>query len=110
MRYKPENMLKAAERGYILATDIADYLVKKGEAFRSAHEVVGKLVSYAIEKKKALAELSLQEYKSFSPLFGKDVFTVTLESSVAARNVIGGTAPARVAEALVKAKEAVESL
>jgi len=105
LKVKPENARRALEKGYILATDLADYLVKKGEAFRSAHEVVAKLVSYAMEKDKPLAELKLAEYKEFSPLFEKDVFSITVESSVAARDVIGGTAPAQVAKALANAKK-----
>jgi len=96
LRVKAENMRKAAGRGYILATDLADYLVKKGKPFRTAHEIVGKLVSYAVEKNKTLGELSLAEYKRFSPLFGRDVRSITVESSLAARDVIGGTAPKQV--------------
>ncbi len=100
-----DNMRKALDKGYILATDVADYLVKKGESFRTAHGIVGKLVSFAIKKDKTLGELSLAEYKKFSPLFNKDVLTITVESSLASRNVPGGTAPARVAKALIRAKK-----
>jgi argininosuccinate lyase len=107
MKVKPENMLKAAGRGYILATDLADYLVKKGEPFRSAHEIVAKLVSCAAAKGKSFAELDIKEYKKYSPLFGADVRKITLESSIAARNIPGGTAPAQVKRALAKAKRAV---
>jgi argininosuccinate lyase len=107
LKVKPENMLKAAGRGYILATDFADYLVKKGEAFRSAHEIVAKLVSYAAGKGKTFAELDIKEYKKFSPLFGADVRKITLESSIAARNVMGGTAPAQVKRALAKARRII---
>ncbi len=107
LKVKGENTRKAAERGYILATDLADYLVKKGEAFRSAHEIVGKLVNYAIKKGKSFAELNLNEFKKFSPLFGKDVYQITVESSLAARDVIGGTAPTRVKQALIKARRMV---
>jgi argininosuccinate lyase len=107
-RVKPENMLKAVGRGYILATDLADYLVKKGEPFRSAHEVVAKLVSYAAAKGKTFAELDIKEYRKFSPLFGTDVRKITLESSIAARNIPGGTAPAQVKRALAKARRIIE--
>ncbi|MDO8578846.1 MAG: argininosuccinate lyase, partial [Dehalococcoidales bacterium] len=79
-------------------------LVKKGETFRSAHGIVGKLVSFAVAKDKTLAELSLAEYKKFSPLFSKDVLNITVESSLASRNVPGGTAPAQVRKALARAK------
>jgi argininosuccinate lyase len=105
LKVKPENARKALEKGYILATDLADYLVKKGEAFRTAHETVAKLVSYAIEQDKSFAELKLAEYKKLSPLFAKDVFSITIESSVTARDVVGGTAPGQVAKALADAKK-----
>jgi argininosuccinate lyase len=104
LKVKPENMLRAAERGYVLATDLADYLVKKGETFRTAHEVVAKLVNYAAARGKSLADIAIKEYRKFSPLFGADVRKITLESSVAARNIPGGTAPAQVKRALAKAK------
>jgi len=104
---KSENARRAVEQGYILATDLADYLVKKGEAFRTAHEIVAKLVSYAMEKNKSFSQLSLAEYKEFSPLFGDDVYSITVESSIAARNVVGGTAPKQVARALAAAKKAI---
>ena len=109
LRVKPENMLKAAGRGYILATDLADYLVKKGEPFRSAHEIVAKLVSYAVAKGKGFAQLDIKEYKKYSPLFEADVRKITLESSIAAWNVPGGTAPAQVRQALAKARRQVAS-
>ncbi len=104
-----DNMRQALDKGYLLATDVADYLVKKGESFRSAHGIVGKLVSYAISKNKTLGELSLTEYKKFSPLFSKDVLNITVESSLASRNVPGGTAPAQVRKALARAKKMLAS-
>jgi argininosuccinate lyase len=107
LKVKAENTRRAAEQGYILATDLADYLVKKGEAFRTAHEIVARLVSYAMEKGKAFSDLSLAEYKKFSPLFGKDIHSITIESSIAARDVVGGTAPRQVAQALAKAKRII---
>jgi len=105
LRIKARNIEQAVKRGYILATDLADYLVKKGEAFRTAHDIVARLVSYAMEKGKPFSELSLSEYKGFSPLFGEDVYSITIESSIAARDVIGGTAPKQVARALATAKK-----
>ena len=108
LRVKAENTGKAAGQGYILATDLADYLVGKGEAFRTAHSIVGKLVSYAVEKGKSLAQLDVSEYKKFSPLFGEDVHAITVESSLAARDVIGGTAPKQVKRALAAARKIVE--
>ncbi len=105
LRVNTQNMEQAAKQGYILATDLADYLVKKGVAFRTAHDVVGRLVSYAVEKGKSFNELSLTEYKEFSPLFGGDVYSITVESSIAARDVIGGTAPKQVEQALADAQK-----
>jgi len=107
LKVKAENIGQAVKRGYILATDLADYLVRKGEPFRTAHDIVARLVSYAIEKGKSFSELSLTEYKDFSPLFGKDVYSITIESSMAARDIIGGTAPRQVERALATAKEII---
>jgi argininosuccinate lyase len=107
LKVRSEKAQQAVEEGYILATDLADYLVKKGEAFRSAHDIVSRLVSYALGKNKSFAELSIAEYKKFSPRFGKDVYAITVASSLAARDVVGGTAPKQVARALARAKKIV---
>ncbi|MFC2034968.1 argininosuccinate lyase [Chloroflexota bacterium] len=107
LKVKPENTGRAVKQGYVLATDLADYLVKKGEAFRSAHDIVARLVSFAIEKDKSFSELSLTEYKGFSPTFGEDIYSITVESSLAAKDNTGGTAPVRVAEALAAAKKII---
>ena len=107
LRVKPENMREAARGGYMLATDIADYLVGKGDSFRSAHEIVAKLVSRAAEQGVALDRLSVDEYKRASPLFGDDVYSITLESSIRSRNNVGGTAPRQVARALRAARKIV---
>jgi len=104
---KKENMKQATQRGYLLATDLADYLVGKGEPFRSAHNTVGRLVSYAAQKGKALNELSPAEYKQFSPLFSEDVRSITTETSIAARDNTGGTAPKQVNKALARARKIV---
>jgi argininosuccinate lyase len=101
------NARAAVDRGYILATDLADYLVKKGMAFRAAHEAVAKLVGYAVEQNKPLGKLTIAEYKKLSKLFEKDAFSITIESSLAARDVTGGTAPRQVAKALAAAKKAI---
>ena len=108
LRIKAENMERAVECGYLLATDLADYLVKKGESFRNAHGIVGRLVNYAMEKGKVLSEISLSEYQKFSPLFGEEVYSITVESSMASKDVIGGTAPKQVAKALAIAKKSTE--
>ena len=107
IKVKVENTERAASQGYLLATDLADYLVRKGGTFRNAHGIVARLVSYAVEKDKSFGELSLSEFKSFSPLFGEDVKSVTVASSIAARDVIGGTAPRQVEKALAAAKKMV---
>ena len=90
-------MYQSAKQGYATATDLADYLVKKGLPFRDAHEVVGNAVAYGIEKDKDLSECSLEEMQGFDSRIEADVFDVlTLEGSVNARNIIGGTAPEQV--------------
>jgi argininosuccinate lyase len=109
LRVRPDNMRKAAQHGYMLATDLADYLVKKGESFRSAHEIVGKLVGGAVKRGLPLDKLPLSEYRLASPLFAEDVYSITLESSVRARNNVGGTAPRQVARALKAARKIVGS-
>ena len=108
LKVKGEKTRRAAEEGYILATDLADYLVGKGVPFREAHSIVGGLVRYAVEKGKTFKDLSLSEYKSFSPLFEEDVYSVTVASSIAARNVPGGTAPGQVAQQLARARQRLE--
>ena len=101
-----DEMYAAAQQGYATATDLADYLVKKGMAFRDAHEVVGKSVAFGIEQKKDLADLSLAELQNFSDLVTEDVFEVlTLEGSIGARDHIGGTAPTQVLAAVATAKK-----
>jgi len=93
-------------KGYATATDLADYLVRKGIPFRDAHEVVGKAVALGVEKGCDLAELNLQELRGFSSHIDDDVYQVlTLEGSVAARDHIGGTAPVQVRAAIQRAQE-----
>ncbi len=90
-------MRDAARAGYPTATDLADYLVRKGIPFRTAHDIVGRVVRKASEEKKDLSEISLDEFKSFNPAIEKDVYDVlTLEGSLAARDHLGGTAPNQV--------------
>ncbi|MFC1970903.1 argininosuccinate lyase [Chloroflexota bacterium] len=104
---KAGNAAGALERSYILATDLADYLVGKGEAFRTAHDIVARLVNYAVDKGKSFAQLSLGEFKEFSPIFAEDVFKITIESSIASRDITGGTAPKQVEQALAAARKIV---
>jgi argininosuccinate lyase len=99
-------MREAAARGFSTATDLADYLVRKGVAFRDAHEIVGKSVRYCIEQDKDLADTSLAELQQFSDVISEDVYEVlTLEGSVAARDHIGGTAPQQVRAAVGRARQ-----
>ena len=108
---QPENMRAAAMRGYATATDLADYLVKKGLPFRDAHDVVGKLVGVAISESVDLAELSLSALQAESELIGADVFDVlTLDGSVNARNHPGGTAPAQVTAAIAAARTLLDNV
>ncbi|WP_455217042.1 argininosuccinate lyase, partial [Kaarinaea lacus] len=102
---KRDNMREAARRGFSTATDLADYLVRKGVAFRDAHEIVGKSVRHGVETGRDLSEMTLAELQQFSKVIEEDVFDVlTLEGSVAARNHIGGTAPEQVRAAIERAK------
>jgi len=104
-------MREAAFRGFSTATDLADYLVKKGLPFRDAHEVVGKAVALGVQLGKDLSELELTQLQGFSKLISADVFAVlTLEGSVAARNHIGGTAPNQVQAAIERAHTRLATL
>ncbi len=106
---KPEAMRTAALQGYATATDLADYLVKKGLPFRDAHEAVACVVKAAAAKNCDLAALSLTELQQFSSLVGEDVYSVlTLEGSLAARNHIGGTAPEQVRAAVARGRLAAD--
>ena len=103
-----EAMRQAAREGYATATDLADYLVKKGLPFREAHEAVAQAVRFAEDRHCDLAELALEDLRQFSPLIDKSVFAaLTLEGSLKARAHIGGTAPARVKAAIAKARKAL---
>jgi argininosuccinate lyase len=102
---KRENMRESARLGYSTATDLADYLVRKGTPFRDAHEVVGRAVRLCVDSGRDLDGLSLEELRGFSPFVEGDVFDVlTVEGSVAARDHVGGTAPAQVRKAVARAR------
>ena len=106
MRIDPVRMKKAAGAGFSTATDVADYLVRKGTAFRDAHEAVGKSVRYCIENGMELHELTLTEWQLFSHRFEDDIFeAITIDASVNARMATGGTALARVQAEIARAKE-----
>ncbi|MFA5083388.1 MAG: hypothetical protein WC474_12635, partial [Hydrogenophilaceae bacterium] len=103
---RTNNMRAALTQGYATATDLADYLVKKGLPFRDAHGAVAKAVRIAETTGRDLPQLSLDELREFSPLIGEDVFEVlTVEGSLASRNHIGGTAPEQVRAAIRRARE-----
>jgi argininosuccinate lyase len=103
-------MREAALRGFSTATDLADYLVRRGLPFRDCHEIVGHAVKYGVESGKDLAEMSLEELRKFSDQIDQDVFAVlTLEGSVNARNHIGGTAPAQVKQAVARGQALLAS-
>jgi argininosuccinate lyase len=99
-RFREDRMRQGAGGGFSTATDVADYLVRKGLPFRQAHEVVGRLVRHCLERGCDITELPLAELQRFSPVFQDDIYSVNVDSSVAARDVPGGTAPNRVRDAL----------
>ena len=106
MTVRKDEMRKAADGGYINATDCADYLAKKGLPFRDAYKITGALVAYAIDEGKTLAGLSLDEYRTFSPLFEADVYeALDMHTCMSLRSSEGGTAPARVEEQIRKIEE-----
>ena len=109
MEVRAARMREAAADAAMLATDLADYLVRKGEPFRSAHRIVADLVRYAESQGVSLDKLKLSEYRRFSPRFDEDVYEISAESSVAGRDVPGGTAPRRVEEALREASRLLEA-
>ncbi len=105
---KRERMYQAALGGYATATDLAEYLVRKQIPFRDAHEIVGKVVNYAIENEQQLSDIALEKLQSFGPMIEQDVFAVlSLEGSIQSRDHFGGTAPKRVAEALRSMRESI---
>ncbi|MCG7905606.1 MAG: argininosuccinate lyase [Candidatus Thiodiazotropha taylori] len=103
---RKQAMRQAAMQGFATATDLADYLVRKGIPFRDAHEVVGKAVAFGVAESRDLSEMSLAELQQFSDQIDEDVFEIlTLEGSVSARDHIGGTAPAQVRQAIQRARQ-----
>ncbi len=108
VKVNTERVAQVMKTDYILATDLADYLVKKGVPFRKAHGVIAKLNEYAATKGKTFRELGRKEYREFSPLFTGDVYDITSASSVIARDVVGGTSPRQVAKALRRARRLIK--
>jgi argininosuccinate lyase len=107
LKINEERLRQAAGENFSLATDVADYLSKKGLPFRQAHEVVGRLVRFCLEQQTDLAGLTLEQYREFSPLFEPDILDLSVDTSVAARDVPGGTAPKRVKTAQAAAAQRV---
>jgi argininosuccinate lyase len=106
LRVDAERMRRATEEGFLNATDAADYLVSKGLPFRQAHEVIGKVVRYCLEEKKRLDQLSVEELLRYSSLFDEGFYHyIALEPSLRRRGNVGGTAPERVREAILMARD-----
>ena len=108
--FNEETMKKASDEGYLVATDLADYLVGKGMTFRKAHEAVGKMVLFAMDQNKELIQLTLEEMKKFSRQIEKDVYNwLEPASCLNRRNLPGGTGPEMVKKSLERAREEIES-
>ncbi|MEG1428963.1 MAG: argininosuccinate lyase [Hydrogenoanaerobacterium sp.] len=111
MKVLKENMRNAAARGFINATDCADYLVKKGLPFRDAYRVTGQLVAYCIDSGVTLEALSIAEFKKAHPLFGEDVYdAISLETCIEGRNVLGGPAPKEVERQIAAVRAKLEKI
>jgi argininosuccinate lyase len=110
IRFHPDRMADMAVKGYTLATDLADYLVRKGVPFRKAHHIVGQIVQFCIRNQKELHECTLEELRSFHKAFDSEVFPfLEVKSAVDERRSLGGTASSRVREAIQQAREEVET-
>ncbi len=106
MRVRADNMARAARGGFTNATDLADYLVRRGVPFREAHAAVGRAVAYCLERGKCLEDLTLEEMRRFSPAAGEDVYqAIGIDRCVAARAVPGGPAPEAVRRAIAAARQ-----
>ncbi|MCX7843705.1 MAG: argininosuccinate lyase [Clostridia bacterium] len=111
MKLRKQNMYRAAQGGFTNATDIADYLVKKGMPFRSAHEVIGKMVMYCIQNNKAIDELSMDEFKGFSEIIEEDVYReISLEKCVSGRKIPGGPAAESVLRSIQTGRQFLNGL
>ncbi len=111
MRVNDGVMAQAARGGFTNATDVADYLAKKGVPFRQAHEIVGKLVLSCIKEGRNLDDLSLEEYQALSPVFGADIHeAISVEHCVRARNIPGGPAPEQVQAAIASGRERLKAI
>jgi len=103
---RPFLLREQAKKGFSLATDVADYLAKKGVPFREAHEIVGKVVAYCLDNGKTLEDLTLEEFRKFSDKFEEDVLSLmSVEGSINSRNIVGGTAREQVEQEIKRIKE-----
>jgi len=110
MKFKKANMYRAAQGGFTNATDVADYLVKKEIPFRDAHEIIGNMVLHCIKENKAIDELSIDEFKQFSPLIDEDIYEeISLEKCVSGRDLPGGPAPSSVLAQITNAEAFLSS-
>jgi len=108
MQINREKMMAASKGGFTNATDLADYLARKGLPFRDAHEIVGKLVAYCLNEDKNLDDLSLEEFQEFSPLIEEDVYdAISVISCVKKRQTIGGPAPEQVKKSIAEGREKI---
>jgi argininosuccinate lyase len=105
LKVRKERMEEASQDDLLLATDLADFLVRRGIPFREAHEIVGKIVKFAQKGKRKLRELSLEEYRSFSDLFDEEVKSLTPSISISLRDEVGGTSPGQVEHQLKRARK-----
>jgi argininosuccinate lyase len=111
MKIKKDTMYGAAREGFTNATDIADYLVKKGSPFRSAHEIIGRMVLYCIDNNRQIQDLSLEELKEFSKKFEEDIYIeISLEKCVSGRNIPGGPSRERVMDSIENGKRFLNSI
>ena len=109
MKVNSDNMKKGAKGGFTNATDVADYLVKKGESFRNAHEISGKIVLYCIDHDMCIDDMSLKTFKTFSSLFDEDIYeAIDLITCVKERKVVGGPSPDSVSNELKELKKFIE--
>ena len=108
MEVRRDRLREAAQSGYLLATDVADYLAVRGVPFREAHGVAARISERAQQEGRALADLPLETYREYSPLFDNDVLSITADTSVAARELPGGTGPGSVRQALTRARAELE--
>ena len=106
VRFNKDIMKKASEKGYLTATDLAEYLVRKGMPFRDAHRVTGELVRHCIDNNKAMGDLSLKEFRRFSELIGRDIFHhISVKTSIEEKKSFGGTSKRMVLARIKKIRK-----